>query len=272
MQKVNDERMTSRLAFLICLLCSSAFAAPVITTNLLLNPGGEDNSLVNWAAGGDSGPHLDNGTFDISIKPHSGTNDFVGGHGSVGTLSQIVSLVGNPGVTTTAIDAGSLLAYVSFWEQGLSQGSPDDDGYVSIAFLGTTSNSISTWSAPEIDSTGVWSNYSSYLPIPAGTRFVQYPMHFILHAGGDLDGFIDDNVLAVTDSVQKPLLKVGASPTNTVVSWPTLFSDGFQLQQNTNLVATNWTIASTAFQITNGSNQATFSAPPPNRFFRLYHP
>jgi hypothetical protein len=137
--------------------------------------------------------------------------------------------------------------------------------------MGATSNSISTWSAPEIDSAGVWSNYSSYLPIPPGTRFIQYTMNFIRPQGSDLDSFFDDNVLGVTDSVQMPLLKVGTSPTNEIVFWPTLYSDGFQLQQNSNLTVTNWTAAGTTFQITNGSNQATFSSPPPNRFFRLYH-
>jgi hypothetical protein len=120
--------MIHRLAFLICLVCFSAVAAPVATTNLLLNPGGGDNTLLNWAAGGDAGPHLDDGTFDPSLKPHSGTNQFLGGRGAVGTLTQIVPIVGNPGVTMTAIDGGALLAYVSFWEQGLPQGNPDDDG------------------------------------------------------------------------------------------------------------------------------------------------
>jgi hypothetical protein len=96
-------------------------------------------------------------------------------------------------------------------------------------------------------------------------------MNFIRPQGSDLDSFFDDNVLGVTDSVQMPLLKVGTSPTNEIVFWPTLYSDGFQLQQNSNLTVTNWTATGTTFQITNGSNQATFSSPPPNRFFRLYH-
>ncbi|HEY1489553.1 MAG TPA: hypothetical protein VGF90_00825 [Verrucomicrobiae bacterium] len=265
--------MTQRLALLICFICCSTFAGPVATTNLLLNPGAESNSLANWLAGGDSGPRVDNGTFDSGIKPHSGTNDFLGGHGSVGTLTQIVPLVGNPGVTAVSIDSGTLLAYVSFWEQGLSQGTPSDDGYVNLIFMDATSNSISVWASPEIDShSGAWSNYSAYLPIPAGTRFIQYTMNFVLHQGFDLDAFVDDNVLAVTDSIQKPALSVNASPTNTVVSWPTAYSDGFQLLQNTNLAGTNWTPVATPFQISNGLNRVTFSVPPPNQFFRLHHP
>jgi hypothetical protein len=263
--------MAHRLLFLLSFVFYSTVAGAVTTTNLLLNPGGETGTLANWIAGGDSGPHVDNGTFDPSVQPHSGTNDFTGGRGAVGTLTQIVPLVGDPGVTAVSIDSGALLAYVSFWEQGLNQGSPADDGYVSLVFLGSTSNSISVWAAPEIDShIGTWSNYSTYLPIPTGTRFVQYTMNFVLHAGSDLDGFIDDNLLSITDSIRQPSLSIAASGTNVIVSWPASFSDGFQLQQTTNLVAPNW--MSTPFQAMNGVNQAIFSVPPPKLFFRLYHP
>jgi hypothetical protein len=259
--------MIPRLAFLIGFICCSTFAGPIATTNLLQNPGAEANSLTNWAVGGDSGPRVDNGTFDSSIKPRSGTNDFLGGSGSVGTLTQVVPVGAYP------IDSGTLLAYVSFWEQGLSQGTPSDDGYVSLAFLGATSNSLSVWTSPEIDShSGVWSNYSAYLPIPTGTRFIQYTMNFVRHSGNDLDAFIDDNILAVADSIQKPVLAVTASATNTVVVWPVAYSDGFQLLQNTNLAGTNWTPVLTLSQISNGLNRVTFTAPPPNQFFRLYHP
>ena len=265
--------MTIRLAFFISLVCCSTFAGPLVTTNLLLNPGGEDNNLVNWVVGGDSSPRLDNGTFDPGLKPHSGTNQFLGGRGAVGTLTQIVSLVGKPGVTTTTIDAGGLLAYVSFWEQGLGQGtSPNDDGYVSIAFLGATSNNISGWASPEVDSPSVWTNYSSYVPIPAGTRFVQYTMNFIRHAGADLDAFMDDNLLAVTDFVSNPVLSITTSPTNVIVSWPAAYSSGFELQQNANLTVTNWTTVSASVQTVNGTNQVLLSTPPPREFFRLYHP
>lgn len=265
--------MTKRLFWLITFGCFSMSAAPVATTNLLLNPGGEANSLTNWFTGGDSGPRLDNGTFDTNILPHSGTNHFLGGTGSVGSLSQIVSLVGNPGVTATSLDNGSLLAYVSFWEQGLSQGQPSDDAFVNLVFLNATSNSISTWTSPEIDSHAqAWSNYSAYLSIPAGTRFIQYSMNFVRHAGNDLDGFVDDNILSVADSIQIPRLNVAGTDTNVVVHWPVLYSDGFLLQQTTNLTATNWTQIASPFKIANGTNLVPVSPLLRNQFFRLYHP
>ncbi len=265
--------MISRALLLLLLSCYSTFAVSFATTNLLLNPGGEANNLANWAVGGTSGPRLDNGTFDASVSVHSGTNDFLGGTGASGSLSQIVSIVGNPGVTTVSIDGGGLLAYVSFWEQGFNQGSPADDAFVSVVFMGATSNTVSTWTSPEIDShVQVWSNYSAYLPLPAGTRFIQYSMNFVRHAGNDLDGFLDDNVLAITDKIQIPRLNVANGLTNELIYWPTLYSDGFQLQQNTNLVATNWTIAAVPLNIVNGTNQVSVLPVLRSQFFRLYHP
>jgi hypothetical protein len=262
----------SRVLFLIFLTCGSAFAGSVATTNLLLNPGGEANSLTNWIAGGDSGPRIDNGSFDTGIKPYSGTNDFLAGTGVAGSLSQIVSIVGNPGVTVGGIDGGGLFAYVSFWEQGLDQGTLSDDAFVNVVFLGGTSNTLSVWTSPEIDShLSRWSNYSTYLPLPPSTRFIQYSMNFVRHAGNDLDGFVDDNVLAIVDAVQLPRLSVANLTTNEMVYWPTFYSDGFVLQQNTNLVSTNWTVAAGPLKIVTGTNQVLFP-PAGNQFFRLYHP
>jgi hypothetical protein len=266
--------MRFSFVLLLVLFGCSALAAPLATTNLLLNPGGEENSLTNWIAGGDSGPRLDNGTFDSGISPHSGTNDFLGGRGGVGTLAQIVPLVGNQGITAAAIDSANLLAYVSFWEQGLSQGaSTDDDGYVSLIFMDAASNSISTWASPEIDShVSVWSNYSNYLPIPTGTRFLQYTMNFVRHSGTDLDAFIDDNVLAVTSSVQSPVLFISGLQTNVLVYWPAQNADGFVLVQKTNLTATNWTVVGNPVTTLNGTNQVSISPALKSQFFRLYHP
>jgi len=250
----------------------SVLAQPVATTNLLLNPGGEAGSLTNWIPGGNSGPRLDNGSFDSGINPYSGTNDFLAGTGSLGSLSQIVSLVGNPGVTTGSIDGGGLSAYISFWEQGLNQASQSDDAYVSVVFLGATSNVLSTWTSPEIDSHNLtWSNFSAYLPLPVSTRFIQYNMNFVRHVGSDLDGFVDDNVLTIVGSAQRPRLSIANVTTNNLVYWPVLYADGFILQQNTNLASTNWISATSPLKIVNGTNQALYPRTG-GQFFRLYHP
>jgi len=265
------DRMTSRLIFLFFLVCCSAIASPLATTNLLLNPGGEASTLTNWVIGGVSNPRLDNGSFDTGILPHSGTNDFLAGTGADGSLSQIVALVGNQGITSEAIDAGNLQAYVSFWEQGLSQGTPSDDAYVSLGFLDAASNSVTAWSSPEVDShSGTWTNFSIYIPIPANTRFIQYTMNFVRHAGNDLDGFVDDNLLSV--STQAPVLKISGSSTSAVVFWPTNGADGFVLMQSTNLSLGNWTVVGNPVTTLNGTNQVSISSLLKAQFFRLYHP
>ncbi|MBV9848628.1 MAG: PEP-CTERM sorting domain-containing protein [Armatimonadetes bacterium] len=181
---------------LTCLCLSRAGAQA--TSNLLTNPGAETGDLTGWTVGGNSNPGVDNGSFDPGINPHSGTYDFYGHTGSLGTLTQNVTLVGNQGITATEIDSGTLLAGFSFWEQGLNQGTPSDDASVTLDFLDVGSTSIGTFSSPEIDShNGIWENYSNSIPIPTGTRSIDYTINFIRHAGSDNDSFVDDNSLTV---------------------------------------------------------------------------
>jgi hypothetical protein len=96
------------------------------------------------------------------------------------------------------IDYSNLAAGVSFWEQGLNQGTPSDDANVTLTFFGASSNVLTTVSTPVIDSHNLtWSNYVNQYAIPSGTRFIQYTMNFYLNNGSDLDAFIDDNSLSV---------------------------------------------------------------------------
>jgi hypothetical protein len=170
------------------------------TTNLLQNPGAETGNLAGWTMGGVSNPPVDDGTKDPGINPHGGEYDFWGGNGILGTLSQTVNLVGNQGITATMIDNRNLFASTSFWEQGLDQGTPSDDGSFSVAFLDASKNIISTTSSPVIDSHNLtWKNYAGQYAIPAGTRFITYTMNFLRNHGDNLDTFIDDNSLIVTN-------------------------------------------------------------------------
>ncbi len=179
--------------------------ASPITTNLLTNPGAETGSLSGWTAQGPGTPTVDNGSFDAGINPHTGTYDFTGRTGSSDSLSQTVSLLG-AGLTTSQINSGNLSADISFWEQGLSQGTPSDDAYVTVSFLDGSMTVISSSSTPEVDShNGTWQNYSNSYVIPVGTQYVTYSMDFVRHSGSDLDAFIDDNSLVIDQ----------ASPTST---------------------------------------------------------
>jgi len=257
----------------LCLFagCVPLLAGPIVTTtNLLLNPGAEAGSLTNWTAGGVSNPKVDSGSFDPGINPHSGTNDFLGGVGTAGSLAQVVSLVGNQGLSAVAIDGGGLLARVSFWEQSYNQ-SPADGAYISLAFLGGNSNVISIVATLEVASAAsfTWSNSVVYFMIPAGTRYLQYTMNFVRHNGSDLDAFVDDNSLIVFDASLLPQLNIVLTGAAARIFWPTNFADGFTLQQNTNLATTNW--VTSGYAITNGfgTNFCTITPPLGNLFFRL---
>jgi hypothetical protein len=145
---------------------------------------------------------VDSGSFDPGINPHSGKFDFVGGSGSTsgssGTLTQNVVLVGNQGITVAAIDAGTLQAAVSFFEQGLNQGNPSDNAQVSLTFRDGANSVLNTITTPVVDShNGSWQQFSGSFAIPVGTRSLDYTIHFLRNVGTDLDAFVDDTTLTV---------------------------------------------------------------------------
>ena len=169
-----------------------------LTGNLLTNPGAETGDLTGWTTGGTSNPGVDNGSFDPGIDPHTGSYDFYGGSGLSGTLAQTVSLVGNQGLTAAGIDSGNAHALLSFWEQGLNQGTPSDDAQVTLTYLGASSNVLGSDASPVVDShDGTWTQFANSYAIPAGTRTITYSMGFLRNAGSDLDAFVDDNSLVV---------------------------------------------------------------------------
>lgn len=172
--------------------------AQVLTGNLLSNPGAETGDLTGWTVGGTSNPGVDNGTFDPGISPHSGSFDFYGRNGVSGTLTQTISLVGNQGLTATGIDTGNATAVLSFWEQGLSQGTPSDDAMVTLTYLDGSNNTLGSSTSGEVDShNGTWTQFTNTYTVPAGTRTISYQIGFVRHSGSDLDAFVDDNSLVV---------------------------------------------------------------------------
>jgi len=226
---------------LVVALSLGAMVIPAMadTSNLLLNPGAESGSTTNWVIGGVSNPAVDNGTFDSGINTHSGSFDFYGHTGAWGTLSQTVFLPGNQGIKTADIDAGLLHANVSFWEQGLSQGTPSDEACINLSFFDSSTNLISTNSTPFIDSHNLaWQNYSTQIAIPPGTRLITYTMYFFRNVGSDNDSFVDDNVLTIT-APSGPRLSIALVANRAVVSWSPSVS-GWTLQTNTDLVTGAW--------------------------------
>ncbi len=170
-------------------------AAAHAASNLLVNPGAETGDISGWTSAGDAHPSVDTGTFDPGINPHSGTYDFYGVNGAAGSLTQNVSLAG---VTGTALE-------VSFWEQGLNQGSPSDHAYVSLTFLDGSGTVLSTVSTSVVDShLGAWTQYDGSFAIPTGAASVDYTINFIRSAGSDLDAFVDDASLSVVTATTVP--------------------------------------------------------------------
>lgn len=269
--------MKRRLASVACLAFSVATTfGQFSTTNLLINPGAETGDLTGWTKGGDSNPFAGNPSSGFSLgdqfATHSGTNYFVGGSGAYGSLSQQVSLVGNQGITAAAIDEGTMFASVSFWEQGLNQGQPSDNANITIAFLSGQSTLLGTNATPVIDShNGAWQNYATLYSIPSGTRSIQYTMNFYRNVGSDLDGFIDDNYLAVTDNSALPRLQIANASPGVVLTWVTAVP-GFVLQENPAPGTPGWVNSTNAVSVSGTTNQVTVSPALGIKLYRLYHP
>ena len=196
----------SRRVFAVALLVflAHAFAPRLsaqqnnLTSNLLINPGAETGTLANWTIGGPGTPTVDAGTFDAGINPHTGSYDFLGHDSASDSLSQTVSLL-TQGITAADLDSGTLYANLSFWEQGLSQGTPSDDAFVTLTFLDGNGAAINTANSGEVDSHNLtWMNFQAYYALPTGTRSITYTMNFLRHSGSDLDAFVDDNSLQVS--------------------------------------------------------------------------
>jgi hypothetical protein len=163
---------------------------------LLVNGGAEAGNLSGWTVGGVSNPRIDDGSFDPGIDPRSGSYMFSGNQGLWGSLTQNVLL---PGLGTARRLA------MSFWEQGLDQDNPSDDGHVSLTYRALDGSVIGTVSSEVIDAhDGVWRNYQRSFDVPLSAYSVDYTMVFTRNFGRDLDSFFDDNSLSLVGEVPEP--------------------------------------------------------------------
>jgi hypothetical protein len=91
-------------------------------------------------------------------------------------------------------------------------------------------------------------------------------------AGGQLTGNQTVQVVFNVNLPAAPTLDIQPTPTNSVViSWPAA-SSGFNLQQNTNLISTNWVSVTNSPVVINGLNEVIVSPPLGTRFYRLSYP
>lgn len=197
--------------------------AQIVTSNLLTNPGAEAGNLSGWSVLSGN-PMTDAGTFNPGINPFAGGFDFVGGIANpLGQLWQTIDLIGSGQVTALQLDSGTTTADVSFWEQGLNQGSPSDNAAVKLTFLDTVGSPISTFTSPTVDSHNLtWSNYAQSFLVPVGTRYITYTMLFQRNVGSDNDSYFDDNLLTLTIAVPEPgtyALLLGGLPLLGLAAW-----------------------------------------------------
>lgn len=158
--------------------------------NLLKNSGAELGDLTGWTLGGISNPTIDNGGFDRGINPHAGQYMFRGGVGAYGSLTQNVPLTG----LGLKRELG-----VAFWEQGLDQDTPSDDGFVTLTYRSSSGAILGTQTSVDVDShNGVWTQYQGIFAVPLDAVSVDYTMNFKRNFGRDLDAFFDDNSLTLT--------------------------------------------------------------------------
>jgi hypothetical protein len=121
---------------------------------------------------------------------------FFGHTGAWGTLTQNVALDGL---------GQSRQLTVSFWEQGLNQGSPSDNGYVTLTYYAGNGSVLDLQSSKVIDAhKGAWQQYQGSFIVPLEAISVDYTMHFTRNFGRDLDAFFDDNSLTLTTNVPEP--------------------------------------------------------------------
>jgi Ca2+-binding RTX toxin-like protein len=226
------------------LLETRTLLSSLSTGNLLLNPGAENgtgndggSTVTNWTVGGTSNPGRDNGTFD-DFTPHSGLYDFYGGSGPLGTLTQTVSLSSLSTAFLSAIDGGQISANVEFFEQSLNQGIPSDAAEVKITFLDGSNDPLSGgYDSGQVVHFNGWEEITASTPVPADTRSITYQMIFTRQQGSDLDSYIDDNSLTLTN---EPGLSFTPQSTQAVGNDPSsIASADFNGDGNADLVVAN---------------------------------
>ncbi|CAF0975095.1 unnamed protein product [Adineta steineri] len=89
------------------------------------------------------------GTFGSGYNPRTGSYQFSGHIGSLGTLTQTVAIVGaNPSITTSRIYSGTLTVGLLFWTRVFPQ-AKNDGATVVLYFLDASNGILSNATSPE---------------------------------------------------------------------------------------------------------------------------
>ncbi|HTA46905.1 MAG TPA: FG-GAP-like repeat-containing protein [Bryobacteraceae bacterium] len=157
-----------------------------LTTNLLVNPGGE-GGMTGWY------PNV-SGPFAGS-PGHTGSASFQTLNSGIAFVTQTVSLASAAGISLAGVDSGALAANYSFWLSDRTAGS-GCYGLVTLTFLDQTGSQavgqgLSASLHPE--RSHKWLNDTGSFAIPPGSRYINYTMDFLTNSCA-----IDDNVLTIS--------------------------------------------------------------------------
>ena len=106
--------------------------------------------------------------------------------------------------------------------------------------------------------------------LPAGTNLVAVELH--LRIGTRISSGMDLELLGTGHVLPPPLLTVGFSGGNVLLSWPSSNADGFSLYSATDLATGNWTLAGALAQTNNGQIIVTQAPDTSARFYLLQRP
>lgn len=76
-------------------------------------------------------------------------------------------------------------------------------------------------------------------------------------------------IAVANDSPNVPLLRIGLTPTNTVLLTWSAQAVGLVPERNDLLISSNWVALTNAGSVVDGENQVVVAVPPGNSFFRL---
>ena len=162
-------------------------AGDALTDNLLLNPGAEDG-IEHWTITSGTLESVTAGECD-GREPHSGERYFVVG-GICENEAEVASAVQRVEVDgfATAIDEDRATAFVAGWFRDYSG---DDLPEIEVVAIDAKGAEIAT-SGRLGEPSAAWIQLADTLPLPAGTRSLDFLLHGTRNAGGDNDSYLDD--------------------------------------------------------------------------------
>lgn len=162
-------------------------ATDVVYKPTVINPGAEQDVSVGWT-------NEVGGLGRRTTNPHSGTYIFDGGTSPTTRARQRFDLVNTLRISTTALDAGTVVATVYWWQNSFATQS--DSATMGIRSLDAGQSTITTTYQPHTHPDS-WVLREHSLVLASGTRYIDILMEMNRVAGTDNNGYIDDISLEI---------------------------------------------------------------------------